>query len=300
LDNIKPSVSVIIPTTCESRRQTSLLRAISSAQGQEGVDAKIFAIVNGDRVDLTLFEKLKSIEGLEVHRLSIGSYAQAVVYGRSVVRTDYFSFLDDDDEYLPKALRVRVAPMIDESWIDFVATNGYRNLQGEDQPAFRDTADIEQDPLMSLLQRNWLASCGGLFRTATVTSHYFDRDVAGTEWTYLAFHLLQKLRVKFIDVPTFRVNDTPGSLSKSVTCQLSETQVNTIDKMIGLNPNTSLLPILFKHRSAALHEAADVHRKSGNYYLAWRFHLSSLRHHSGWKYIWFTRRLLLPNISPDT
>jgi glycosyltransferase involved in cell wall biosynthesis len=272
----------------------SLLRAISSAQRQEGVDTRILTIVNGDRVDQAMFEKLESIEGLEVHRLSIGSYALAVEYGRSIVTTDYFSFLDDDDEYLPKALKVRVAPMIDESWIDFVATNGYRNLHGEDQLALDDTADIERDPLLSLLRRNWLASCGGLFRTTTVTSDYFDRDVAGMEWTYLAFHLLQKLRVKFIDVPTFRVNDTHGSLSKSVTWLLNE--VNTIEKMIGLKPNESLLPILFKHRCAALHEAADLHRKSGNYYLAWRFHLSSLRQPSGWKYIWFTRRLLLPNI----
>jgi glycosyltransferase involved in cell wall biosynthesis len=293
----KQSVSVIIPSTCETRRQASLFRAIDSVQSQECINAKILVIVNGDRVDSHLFERLKAAEGLEVHRLSEGSYPLAVRYGRSVVTTDYFSYLDDDDEYLPGALKVRVTPMIAEPQIDFVATNGYRSLNDVDQLALDETSDIEKDPLGSLLRRNWLASCGGLFRTTRVTLDYFNPDVRASEWTYLAFRLSQSLRMKFVNVPTFRIHDSPQSLSKSLKW-VTENELKTIEKMISLKPKASLLSILLKHRSDALHGLADIHRKLGNYSLAWRFHLSSLRA-SGWSHLWFTRKLLLPSLRRD-
>jgi glycosyltransferase involved in cell wall biosynthesis len=291
------SISVIIPTTCEARRETSLFRAIDSVRSQEGVNPLILVIVNGDRVDLRAFERLKTTEGLSIHRLSEGNFPLAVRYGRSVVTAEYFSFLDDDDEYLPGALKVRVTPLINGPQIDFVATNGYRRLNDVDHLALDETSEIEKDPHGALFKRNWLASCGGLFRTTSVTLDYFDPDVKASEWTYLAFRLSQGLRMKFLNVPTFRVYDSPQSLSKSLKWITDE--VKTIEKMISLESTASLLTILRARHSDALHGLADLHRNLGNYALAWSFHLRSLRA-SGWHYLLFTRKLLLPNMRRDT
>jgi len=111
-------------------------------RSQEGVIPLVLVIVNGDRVDSRVFEGLKTMQGVVIHRLSEGNFPLALRYGRSVVTAEYFSFLDDDDEYLPGALKVRVTPLINEPQIDFVATNGYRRLNDVDHLALDETSEI--------------------------------------------------------------------------------------------------------------------------------------------------------------
>src|SRR5262249_24461870 len=150
----------------------------------------------------------------------------------------------------------------------------------------------ESEPLQALLRRNWLASCGAAFRSATVTLDYFDGETRYCEWTLLAFRLAMNLSLKFLDVPTFRIHATPHSLSKSTRCLTDE--IVAIDKMLAIKPPVSLLPVLTRLRCAALHAVADFHREQGNYRLAWKFHLDSIRHPHGWKHLLFTRKLFFP------
>jgi glycosyltransferase involved in cell wall biosynthesis len=294
VDSDKPTVTVIIATTCTASRKIALVRAVDSVLGQTGIDLNLAVIVNGRNVDHALFKSLKSIPSVSIHYLEQPSYPAAMRYGRSLVTTDYFSYLDDDDEYLAGALKTRVMAMTDDTKIDFVVTNGYRHVDGQDVPFLDDTDQIERLPIHTLLRRNWLASCGGLFRASTVTLDYFDADNHDYEWTYLAFQLSLNLCLKFINVPTFRINDSPNSLSKSVGWLNSE--ITMIDKMIALNPPSSLLPVLYELRCAALHTSSDLHRNSGEYRLAWKFHLASLKYASGWKHLAFTRKLLFPRV----
>ena len=45
------------------------------------------------------------------------------------------------------------------------------------------------DPLRALVIENWLASCGGLFRSDRVSIDYFDGVTRHYEWTFLAYSL---------------------------------------------------------------------------------------------------------------
>src|SRR4051794_10798550 len=106
------SVSVIIPTTCEAHRCSSLQRAIASVQSQQGVAVKVIVVVNGARVDPSCYQQLQRMPGLKVSYRSEGSAPLAQHAGRLLVDTEYFAFLDDDDEYLAGALEARVQPML--------------------------------------------------------------------------------------------------------------------------------------------------------------------------------------------
>src|SRR5690348_6425889 len=105
-------ISVIIPTTCETRRWASLRRAISTAASQENVSTEVIVIVNGDRVDPECFKQLRGMHNLKVVIQKEGSLPLALRYGRSLVSSPFFCFLDDDDEYLPGGLWQRLQPML--------------------------------------------------------------------------------------------------------------------------------------------------------------------------------------------
>ena len=135
--------------------------------------------------------------------------------GRKAVQSPYFCFLDDDDEYLAGAIDRRVEVMIDGR-LDVVASNGYRHSNGTDVPAFERLGEVQQDPLKALMTENWLASCGGLFRTESVGPEFFEDMHYPMEWTWLAFRLaVAQMRIGVIDEPTYRIFDSPVSASKS-------------------------------------------------------------------------------------
>lgn len=201
---------VIIPTTCEARRWTSLKRAIASALSQENTDAEVIVVVNGTRFDPVCYEELRNMPGLTVAYQKEGSLPLAQQFGRVQVTAPFFSFLDDDDEYLPGALKHRLRPLLADKTVDFVASNGYRVLGDRDHIALTNIDAIRRDPLLALSVENWLVSCGSLFRSCSVSAEYFDGKTAYFEWTLLAYKLASTLKMAFVDVPTFRIHDSPG------------------------------------------------------------------------------------------
>lgn len=292
MTNTIPAVTVVIASSCEAKREAAIRRAIESALAQDGVRVDLQIVVNGTRFDQALFERLQSHPHIAVSYLEEGSYPAAVLHGRTLVTSEFFAYLDDDDEFLPGALLTRVTPLLEDPGIDFVATNGYLNDGSGDVIAYRPSADIEQEPLRELLRANWMQNCGNLFRSSSVTLDYFDGTTKYYEWTLLAFKLSMTLRLKFIDQPTYRKHDSPESLYKSGG--VVEGSIVVLDMLGAMNTSPALRGTLARLRCRALHATSDVHRRAGNYAKAWKFHLQSLGHPSGWRHLPYTRRLLLP------
>jgi glycosyltransferase involved in cell wall biosynthesis len=283
-------ISVIIPTTCEEGRWASLQRAIASVGTQQGVEVRMIVVVNGDRVAPHCLSQLRAMPNMTVLNQALGSAPLAQRLGRQAVQTEYFCFLDDDDEYLPGGLWHRVQPMLADASLAFTASNGYRALDGRDRLAVQRSSAIATGPLEALCDENWLSSCGGLYRSAAVGADYFDNPAPFYEWTYLAYKLARALPMAWVDAPTFRINDTPSSLSKSGAFRASEAQV--LERILALGlPETAARPLRLKI-GRTYHGLASESIDQGRPGPAWRYHIKSLRQPGGWRYLLYTRKLL--------
>lgn len=290
MDLSASGITVIIPTTCELRRWESLQRAIASVMQQSGVTPRVLAVVNGQRFDPTRYEALCQMPGVEVVYLAEGNASLAQRTGRSLVTTAYFAFLDDDDEYLPGGLKARLVPLEQDNALDFVASQGVRCFDGVDQPCWPSTGAIHRDPLRALADTNWLASCGGLFRTRSIAVDYFDGCSRYLEWTLLAYKLAASRRMVFVDTATFRIHDSPGSLSKSTAYRYGE--IDVILKILQLQLPGDVRESVRVKLGKAHHDVSDFCRRQKLNTDAWRHHASSLRQPGGWRFFPYTRKLL--------
>lgn len=286
-------ITTIIPTLCESARQESLYRAIASIQRASKQSVRILIVVNGQRFDLQLLEALRARNDLHVIQFSEGSLIKAQLEGRKRVTTKYFSFLDDDDEYLPNALDIRSEPLESNPNIDFVISNGYLSIEGHDRILYSRLKNAEQDPLPELFNENWLHNCNHLFRSSSITEEYFEDAHAYMEWTWLAFRFgLAGKIFAAIDTPTFRYNDTPGSLSKS--SKFLDSRVELYRRMLTFKPESDIAEIIQRRMCAAYHDISAHHLINGNRREALRAHFLSLcSHWSGLKYLTYTRHFFV-------
>ena len=191
-------------------------------------------VVNGQRYDPALLAWLEA-QPVTVTRLQQGSAPLAQLEGRRLVETGYFGYLDDDDEYLPGSLDERLSALQSDPDSDLVVCNGWRARDGHDEPAFNYLAESPADPLRALLRENWLASCGVLFRTATVDVSYFEDPMPYLEWTWLAWRLaVDGRRIRVSETPGFRIHDTGGSASKST--EYADAQIELYERMLADAP----------------------------------------------------------------
>lgn len=264
-------ITTILPTTCQ---RPELLRAIESAQG-----SRVVVVVNGDRYDPALFERVKGLA--TVTYLPGGNVSAARFHGLRYVETPFFGFLDDDDEYLPGWADVRAAAM--DSGADVIVTNGYQDggLLVEDPPAVR------ADPLGSFVERNWFASPASLFRAETVPPETFDFRLRHYEWTWLFFLLhTQGKRIEFIDAPTWRVHSSAGSASKSEAYHLALPAFLADLEALPLPPE--VIRALRRKRHAALNSASNFHLAKGEIGKSAACHARCLAS-GGWRYLPYTR-----------
>ena len=119
------TVSVIIPTMCQANRADLLHRAIESIVSQSGVALDVVIVVNGDKFDDDLVANLEDDPRLRVLRRDEGNVSAARYTGLQKAVGDYFCFLDDDDEFLPNALKQRVALFSTHTDADVIVTNGF-------------------------------------------------------------------------------------------------------------------------------------------------------------------------------
>lgn len=285
-------ITTIIPTLCLAERGGSLARAIESVHRASHGTIKVLVVVNGQRFDQRLLEALQMRKDVEVLQIAEGSLIKAHLVGRRGVRTEYFSFLDDDDEYLAGALDLRLKVLQANPCIDVVISNGYLFAAGKDRIAYSRTPCVESNPLLELFNENWLHNCNHLFRSASVTEEYFENAHAHMEWTWLAFRLaLSNKCVAAIDVPTFRYFDTPGSLSKSP--DFLRSRIALYQRMLGMNPGKTVENMICRRLSGAWHDVSTFELDNGHRAKAACAHLYSLAAHwSGLRFLSYTRRLL--------
>lgn len=287
--NGRIGVSVIIPTTLVATRAHSLQRALNSVFNQEGVHAEIIIVANGPNCDKALFSELQTDPRLRVVYLSEGSLPAALRHGRSLVTQNYFSFLDDDDEYLAGALAMRVEPMLRDPKIDLVVTNGHTRYY-EDEIRVENPEAVNRDSLTALFTQNWLASCGGLFRASAIDMNYFDGQTRYFEWTLLAYRLgLDRRKMLFLDIPSYRVYNTPGSLSKSEEYEIA--LANFLIMLLAFKPPPKVCMLIRRKLADAMHGLSDYNRVAGKGVRAWEYHFKSLCLPGGWRYWLYTLRL---------
>lgn len=283
-------INVIIPTTCEARRWSSLKRAISSVTSQKNVDVDVIIVVNGTRFDPGCYKELRNMPGLTVVYQEEGNLPLAVKLARSLVTAPFFAFLDDDDEYFPGTLWSRLQPLLVDETVGYVASNGYRCIGNQDVQDITNIEAVQRDPLCALIRENWLASCGGLYRSVSVTEDYFDGRTRYFEWTLLAFKLASTLKMVFVDAPTYRIHDSPSSLSKSEAYR--EAEVGVLNQILALELPANVKSGLRIKLGKAYHSLSNYYRQEGELKRAWSYHLTSLRYPEGLRYLTYTRRLL--------
>lgn len=286
------STTIIIPTLCNLIRADSLMRAIRSVTASCSDPVSILVCINGDQVDEQLAATLGELTDVTCIRIEAPSVALARAAGRRAVSTPFFGFLDDDDEFLEGSitrhlLNLRAAPALDVS-----VCNGFRQVGANRELVLNVTTGIESDPLRALFQRNWLASCGGLFREATVGLDFFEEMPPYGEWTWLAFKLaMSGKQVRVIGEPGYVVHDSPQSLSKGGTYKAS--YITLYEQMRRMQPPEDIISLLQDRACDAFHDLSVEMLTEGRLREATRFHLKSIRFPYGLKYLSFTRHLVI-------
>ncbi len=289
-------ISVILPTKASPDRSLRLETAIKSVISQYGVRATVIVIANGAECDPRILAALRARSDLRVVYQEEGNYAEALKLGRNLVDTPYFAEIDDDDELLPLALSTRLERLINEPSVDVVVTNGFLRVNGTRSLLISNMAELSLNPLQTLATKMWLAPCATLYRTETISPSLFSDIPRYLEWTYLAAVLALRRKIIFLDEPTFiQDRDTKNSLSKSNAYIMQ--QPKAILHLLKLELPADVRDRFRKKYVEALHEASVLRLGEGKIKEAWRWHLTSLRYHYGWRYLSFTRRLVIGNRS---
>jgi glycosyltransferase involved in cell wall biosynthesis len=287
---MKPTVTVVIPTTCEAGRTESLTRAVGSVLSQGGVTVDLLVVVNGVRYEGTLRRALESDPKLRVAYREQASLPGAIEWSRTLVRGKAFAFLDDDDEYLPGALTTRWEELQCAPNAAAVVTNGYRRRGDKDVLCLAGIDEIRRNPLRSIVRANWLASCGGLYSTDRVSRDLFSSLPKYYEWTVAGFRLALNHRIAFLDIPTYRVYETAGSLSRSSEYVVKGFEV--VEGMMRHRLPRDVRQALRRKRSEFAHSLVEHFRGLGDTRNAWKFHLISLTGPTGWRYLPYGRKLI--------
>jgi glycosyltransferase involved in cell wall biosynthesis len=289
--SLAQAVTVIVRTMADQRRKASLLRALDSARAASAQSVCFVVVVNGQRRAPDVIRALEAMDDVLMVSLTEASLIQALIVGRQNVKTPFYCCLDDDDEFLPGAIDIRLAPMLIDPTIDIVTTNGYLNTEGVDTIARKHMDLICSQPLRALFAGNWLSSCSFMFRSESVGMQYFEDIHPYVEWTWLAFILiLDGRKITVIDEPTFRVNNTGGSASKSF--EYTAAHQSLYRRMLSRSPPPEVKRLIRVRIGDLLHAEAENLWRINKIGSAWRVHLRSLAYPGGLRYLTFSRRLL--------
>lgn len=285
-------ITIIIPTACTTGRAKRLHRAIASIQVAGPGLATTIVAANGPNISPDLLQELTGRRDIEVVKFEEGSAPLALARALPFVTTEYFGFLDDDDELLPNSLQRRLTKIQNEPNADVLLSNGFLRRANADQNYLNYLKDVPSDPLGTFFVENWLPSCGALFRKATVDMTYFENYHPYAEWSWLAFRLaLDKKRFAILDEPTFRVYaDTPFSLSKSD--EYRQSYISLYKRMLTATVPSKVRRVIQKRLSQAHHDVSSYALADGKLRQSIRHHIESLRYPSGWIFFTYTRHII--------
>lgn len=279
------TASIIIPTTGATDRRSSLLRAIEKILGQDRVDVIPIVVLNGRRYDADLFEVLKQRSDIRFFYLEQPSLPAAINFGRRQVETPFFGFLDDDDLYHPWTVAERLDAFRTAPEADVVVSWGRREVGRRQERVPGKEVWKQEDPLHVLLKGCWLASCSGLFKTATISDGYFDSELRHLEWTSVAIRIALDRSIYFLDSerPHFLIGDSPDSLSKSCHYLLGMEQA--LDRLLKLPLPPAVRRGFMQKKMSLRHDIADYFRIEGDLGKAWKHHIRTFYHHQGLRYL---------------
>ena len=285
-------VSVIVPTIAIKEKALLLRRAIESIRRSSASPVNIIAVVNGSRADPGICHWLASQPDIHHERLATPSSPLAVAHGRALVQTPFFSMLDDDDEYLPGGTDLKLAALTRNPDADIVVTSGFRQTNKADRPTMTSIEKVPRAPLSLLFESNWLSSCNALYRSASFPWAFFEDVHPYAEWTWLAFRLaLADKQIVAMNQPTFRIHDTPGSLSKSEPYHHAYQAL--YQRMLDLQPPADVVRHIKTRMSSDWHDQSSRALSAGKRLDAMAFHLRSLMLPGGLRYLAYTRRLMV-------
>jgi hypothetical protein len=284
-----PEISVLVPTRGASERVGSLRRSVESVLCQPGVAPRVLLLVNGAD-ESAIDPALRSMPRLQVIARAEADLPAAYREGMRNVATPFFATLDDDDELVPGALKVRHAALERHPDVTAVVTNGLRRKHGRDEVHVGNGDAIRRDPLRALLDRNWLLPGSWLCRTTPATRGLFDAMPRHLECTYLALRFAM-LGMIWIDDPTV-IYQVGSPMSASRSRAYVEGQPDALRQILTLDLPTFARRALLPRIAAAHHRAANFALANGDIGRAWHWHLATLREPSGWRYLPFARHLL--------
>ena len=287
-----PMVNVIIPTLASVERFHLLQRAVHSIRNSSHRPLQIIAVVNGSRFDTGVCDWLKAQPDIHFEYVEKPSSPNAILRGRELVATEFFSALDDDDEYLPGSTDLKLAKIQADPQLDLVVGNYYQKSDGGEVLRYSQLLNVPASPLEILMEFNWLSSGNALFRTSSVGQTYFHNYHAYAEWTFVAFRLaLDGKKVAVVDAPVFRCHEgTPGSLSKSA--DYFQAYIPLFQRMLDLAPQHYVARLISRKLSAAHHDASVAALERKNRLQALKHHWLSLIHAGGLRYLGYTRHLI--------
>ena len=284
-------ISVIIPTLATWERRSGLSRAIESSVSQAGVRAIPIVIANGEHVHLDVIEDLRRRSDIRLSRRAEASLPKALKQGRSLVDTEYFTVLDDDDELLPGALETRLRTLRADPAADTVITRGKFREMWTDVASSNSLDYARFDPLISILRDNWFSTGSALFRSQTIDEEFFEDLPAYLEWTYLGILIALRRKIAFIDDLTFIHNlDNPTSISKTRAYNLEKPMA--LRRLLQLELPPAARKLVMRKMAAAFHACSEIARTDHDFVMAWKYHLQSFRVLYGLKYISYTRHLV--------
>lgn len=285
-----PLVSVIIPTMASLEREKLLLRAICSIRASSLAPIRIIVVINGERFDLSIRDWLQAQPDVDIEWVLAASAPGAILKGRECVHTEFFSTLDDDDEYLPYTMERKISLLRANPKADVLISNAYISSTGGDRLFYQNLSEVASDPLIFLLRRNWLTSGNALFRTTTIGLPYFHDYHPYAEWTWLAFRLaLDRKCIVILNDAVCRHHDTHGSLSK--TQEYLGSYIPLFQRMLKCAPPHRVAKMIRRKISASYHDASVSALDTGRLREAWRQHLYSLIQTGGLRYLPYTRHL---------
>lgn len=289
----RPRVDVVIRTLALETRERELLRALDGIQSQSYLAARPIVIVNGERYHPPLVKALQQRPGILFHYEREASAGRALAVGRNLVTAPYFMYLDDDDELVERGLQQLASHLAANSDWDVLITNGYFSSNADFRPMYLDLAAHAFHPLRGLFAECWLCPGASIFRTESISTEFLDVKRDYHEWTYIAFLLaVEGKRINFLDVATVTYYNTQESASKSF--EYEEAALELLDTMkADRRLDNETLAIMERKYRNVLHTLASKYWRRGAHRKAWHYHLRSMRPPFTFKYLLFSRKLLI-------
>lgn len=291
-----PLLTVIIASICSDARGELLERACNSVRrmAAHGDDYSIIVVANGPKVSPRILSWLDAQPDVRVIQLRSGSHPLARRVGAEMADSEFLAFLDDDDEYLPDTLAMKVEYFRQHPGVDVLVTDGLRVNDNEISRIFPPPEARATDLVETMMRAAWSA-CSLTLRRDKVDLSVFDAELRHMEWTLTALLLARQGRVGYLDEPTFRYYETtPDSLSKTVAHGLAGPEVWRClsDSYAG----TRYESIARRRYAGMCHNAAHQYAQLGELGRAWDMHARSLLAPGGFAYLAYSAKLAFSSL----